>query len=108
MRYIAALLVSVGFTSGYAAQSVKVPDQKGRVGNWYYISGRDGLFHVPRFVGAVHDSEARTSLVFTCQGRPGAKPNSNAKPMMSLVLTRPIGSPGATTRIRMLLDDVPA
>ena len=89
-----------------AAQSP--PEQKKRVGNWYYISGADRMFKVPRFVGAVHDTQARSSLVFTCQGRPGAKAGRKAKPMMSLSLSVPVGPRGEIVPVRMRLDHMRA
>ena len=100
-----ALLFSVCVGSAGAAQGQKTPGQQNRIGNWYYIAGSDGMFGVPRFVGAVHDTRARTSLVFTCQGRPGATAGESELPMMSLRLTEPVGTRGATTRVRMRLDD---
>ena len=63
------------------------------------------MFHVPRFVAAVHDSQARMSLIFTCQGRPGVAPRENTKPMMSMILSDPIGRPGDKTLIKMRLDE---
>jgi hypothetical protein len=100
-----AFLLSVCVGAACAAEGQKTTAQQNRVGNWYYISGSDGMFGVPRLVAAVHDTRARTSLVFTCQGRPGATAGAGEMPMMSLKLTEPIGSRGATTRVRMRLDD---
>lgn len=102
---VGAFLAFVFVSSAHTAQTHSEPEIKGRVGNWYYISGTDKMFHVPRFVGAVHDSKARTSLIFTCQGRPGVAPGENATPMMSMTLSDPIGRPGDTTLIKMRLDE---
>jgi hypothetical protein len=93
------------FVSAQAAQTHTKPEVKGRIGNWYYISGMDRMFHVPRFVAAVHDSQARMSLIFTCQVRPGVAPGENAKPMTSMILSDPIGRPGDKTLIKMRLDE---
>ena len=100
------LLVFVCAFSAQAAQPPNPPEQKSRVGNWYYIAGTDGMFRVPRFVGAVHDTQARTSLIFTCQGRPGVKPGAEP-PMMGMTLSDPIGARGATTRVTLRLDETP-
>jgi hypothetical protein len=100
-----ACLALIFVFSAQAAQTHTKPEIKGRVGNWYYIAGTDRMFHVPRFVGAVHDSQARTSLIFTCQGRPGVAPGENATPMMTMMLSDPIGRPGDTTLIKMRLDE---
>src|SRR4051812_10305772 len=101
---LAALLTCVVVSSAHTAQIQSQPETKGRIGNWYYISGTDKLFQVPRFVGAVHDNQARTSLIFTCQGRPGAAADQKSAPIVSMMLSDPIGRPGATTLIKMRLD----
>jgi hypothetical protein len=102
---LGTFLAFVFVSCAHAAQTQTKPEVKGRIGNWYYISGTDQMFHVPRFVAAVHDSQARMSLIFTCQGRPGVAPGANAKPMMSMILSDPIGRPGDKTRIKMRLDE---
>jgi hypothetical protein len=101
---LGAFLTCVFVSSAHTAQTHSQAETKGRVGNWYYIAGTDKMFRVPRFVTAVHDSEARTSLIFTCQGRPGVAPGENAAPMVSMMLSDPIGRPGAKTLIKMRLD----
>ena len=100
------VLLFAGCLTVQAAQSV--PEQKKRVGNWYYISGRDRMFKVPRFVGAVHDTTARSSLVFTCQGKPGAKAGRRPKPMMGLSLSVPVGPRGETVPVGVRLDGMRA
>jgi hypothetical protein len=79
-------------------------EQKKRVGNWYYISGTDRMFKVPRFVGAVHDTQARSILTFTCQVRPGVRPGKKAKPMMGMTLSVPVGPRGEATPVKLRLD----
>jgi hypothetical protein len=101
---LGALLACVLVSSGHTAQTHSPPETKGRIGNWYYIAGTDKMFQVPRFVGAVHDSQARTSLIFTCQGRRGVAPDQKAAPIVSMMLSDPIGRPGAKTLIKMRLD----
>ncbi|MGZ5145920.1 MAG: hypothetical protein ACXWCP_20450 [Burkholderiales bacterium] len=91
----------------YGAQTNKVAEQKKRVGNWYYISGTDGMFRVPRFIAAVHDTTASTSLIFTCQLRPGVAPSKDTMPIMTAMLGLAVGRPGQKKIIKMRFDKTP-
>jgi len=102
---VAVTLLCLGLSAAQAAPRASKAEEKGRVGNWYYISGQDGLFKVPRFVGAVHDKAARTSLVFTCQARPGVGSARRPRPLMELTLSEPIAEAGGSARLRMRLDN---
>jgi hypothetical protein len=106
-RSIGTLLLALGFVSAHGAKAPPVPDQKKRVGNWYYISGTDGMFRVPRFVAAVHDTTASTSLIFTCQVRPGVKPAQDVLPMMTAMLGTGVGRQGQQKTIKMRFDKTP-
>ena len=105
--FVALLLCLVCVTSVHAAQTTKVPEQKKRVGNWYFISGTDGMFRVPRFVAAVHDTTASTSLIFTCQLRPGVTPTKDTLPIMTAMLGVGVGRPGRRKIIKMRFDKTP-
>jgi hypothetical protein len=105
LRVVSVFFVCVAAT--YGAQTYKVPEQKKRVGNWYYISGTDGMFRVPRFIAAVHDTTASTSLIFTCQLRPGVPPSKDTLPIMTTMLGLGVGRPGQKKIIKMRFDKTP-
>jgi len=103
----AACVFFVCVAATYGAQTNKVVEQKKRVGNWYYISGSDGMYGVPRFVAAVHDTTASTSLIFACQLRPGVAPGKDTMPIMNAMLGLAVGRPGQKKIIKMRFDKTP-